>query len=379
MSAGGNRASLYKARRELLAASLRERGVAAARFEDFEHQRSPSVRYLCGHPGDAFLLVSATGASVLVPWDLNMAKAMASAEETIPYTAFGRSSAKATRAALESLGIKPGMKIEFPASTPYPSFVDHVGALEEWDLVCEEKGSSAKVLSLRSRKDASELEIYRRVSALTDAIMDEVETAVRAGSLAREVDIALFIERKALEAGAEGLGFDTIAAGPGRSFGIHAFPSYGAGAFASQGMSILDFGIVLEGYTSDVTMSFIRGPLSKRQERMIDLVGEAYRIGVSACGPGKPARQAAQEVEDFFSRHGEAMPHSLGHGIGLEAHEYPGVNLKEGNDAVLEPGMIVTIEPGLYDPESGGVRLENDVLVTESGCEVLTHSRIVRL
>ncbi|TXT49737.1 MAG: Xaa-Pro dipeptidase [Spirochaetes bacterium] len=371
--------TMYKERRALLAASLRERGIAAARFEDFEHLRSPSVRYLCGHPGDAFLLVSSTGNSVLIPWDVNMARAMSHADEILPYTSFGRNPGKATRAALEWLGIPPGSKVELSSSTPYPSYVDHVAALEEWDLVCQEDGASAKVLSLRARKDPSELEIYVRASALTDRIMDEVEAALRSGDLAREVDVALFIERKALEAEAEGLGFDTIAAGPGRSFGIHAFPSYGAGPFASEGMSILDFGVVVEGYTSDVTMSFFKGKLSPEQERRVELVRQAYDLGVAACGPGVPAREVAQRVDDFFSRHEVVMPHALGHGIGLESHEYPGINLREENSAVLEPGMIVTIEPGLYDPTLGGVRLENDILITELGHRVLTHSRIVRL
>jgi Xaa-Pro dipeptidase len=308
-----------------------------------------------------------------------MARAMAQVDEVLPYTSFGRNPAKATRAALERLGIPSGAKIELSSSTPYPSYVDHVAALEEWDLVCEEGGSSAKILSLRARKDPSELEIYARASALTDHIMDEVEAAVRSGALLREVDVALFIEKKALEAGAEGLGFDTIAAGPARSFGIHAFPSYGAGPFASEGMSILDFGVVVEGYTSDVTMSFLKGKLSPEQERRVDLVRQAYGLGVDACGPGVPAREVARRVDDFFSSQGVVMPHALGHGIGLESHEYPGINLREENTAVLEPGMIVTIEPGLYDPALGGVRLENDVLITETGHEEITHSRLVRL
>jgi Xaa-Pro dipeptidase len=73
------------------------------------------------------------------------------------------------------------------------------------------------------------------------------------------------------------------------------------------------------------------------------------------------------------------MPHALGHGIGLEAHEAPGVNVRASNTAILVPGNIITLEPGLYHPEFGGVRLENDVLITENGCKVLTKSRIVSL
>ncbi|MCX7026124.1 MAG: Xaa-Pro peptidase family protein [Spirochaetes bacterium] len=370
---------LYSRRREKVAASLRERGVAAARFEDFEGLRSPSLRYLSGHPGDAFLVVSADAGSVLVPWDLNMAEKMASVEAILPYTAFGRSSAVAFRAALEKLGVQPGSKVEMPSGTPYPSFVEHFGALDEWDLLCPAEGADAFVQALRAEKDEEELEIYARASALTNRLIEAIEQGVHDASLLTELDLALFIEREARAAGAEGMGFETLAAGPARSFGIHAFPAYGAGAFGGPGLSILDFGIVVEGYTSDVTMSFAREPLSPKQRRMIELVEEAHRMGVEACGPGVPARDVAAKIDMLFASEGFSMPHALGHGIGLEAHEAPGINLRETNKAILKPGNIVTIEPGLYDPELGGVRLEDDVLITADGRLLLTSSRIVRL
>jgi Xaa-Pro dipeptidase len=370
---------MYAKRREKVAAFLRDKGVAAARFEDFEHLRSPSLRYLSGHPGDAFLVISADSGSVLVAWDLNMAEKMASVETILPYTSFGRSSVAALRAALEILGVKPGSRVEMPAFTPYPSFVDHVGALDEWDLLCTDEGADSFVQSSRAVKDEGELEIYGRAAALTDRLMDALEAGVRTSAFSSELDVALFIEREARAAGAEGMGFETLAAGPGRSFGIHAFPAYGAGPFGGPGMSILDFGIVVDGYTSDVTMSFVREPLEPLQRKMIDLVEEAHRIGVSACGPGMPARDVAARIDALFAAEGLTMPHALGHGIGLEAHEAPGINLRETNTAVLAPGNIVTIEPGLYDPDLGGVRLEDDVLITADGRLKLTSSRIVRL
>jgi len=371
--------NLYARRREKVAGSLRERGVAAVRFEDFEHLRSPSLRYLSGHPGDAFLVISATGESVLVPWDLTMAQRMASVEVILPYTSFGRSSTVAFRAVLEKMGVKPGSKVEMPSATPYPSFVDHVGALDEWDLICTTDGADTFVQAMRAEKDEGELEIYKRVSALTDRLIEAIEQGVRNGSLATELDLALFIEREARAAGAEGMGFETLAAGPARSFGIHAFPAYSAGPFGGPGLSILDFGIVLEGYTSDVTMSFAREPLAPKQRRMIELVEKAHATGIAACRPGVPARDVATLVDTLFADEGMVMPHALGHGIGLEAHETPGINMRETNNAILAPGNIVTIEPGLYDAELGGVRLENDVLITEEGGKLLTASHIVRL
>jgi len=369
----------YARRRAEVAGFLKSRGIAAARFDDFEHARSPSLRYLCGHPGDAFLVITAEGDSALVPWDAIMADRMASVDRILPYNDYGRKAETALRAALKELGVAEGEKVELPESMPYPVYVEHVGNLEEWDFVCRRDGIGTAVAGMRARKDPAEIALYRQLSGLTDRLMDSIEAGVRAGRLATELDVALLIERESRAAGAEGTGFDTIAAGPARSFGIHAFPSYGGGEFGVSGLSILDFGIKVEGYTSDVTMTFVRGPLKARQERMLELVEEAYAVGVRACAPGIAAREVAQAVDGFFAQAGFKMPHALGHGIGLEAHESPGINLREENSACLEPGNIVTIEPGLYDPELGGARLENDLLITAQGAEVLTHSRIVRL
>lgn len=383
MVAGGDSVNsmkdIYLARRQKVAKALKERGIAAARFEDFEHMRCPSVRYLCGQPGDAFLIVTAEASSALVAWDRNMADRMASVDKIYSYTDFSRNSAEAMRFVLGELGIPAGQKLELSAATPYPAFVDYVEALDEWDLVCEAGGIDATLLEMRSMKDSGELDVYGKVSALTDRLIGMMEEGLREGRLRSELDVALFIEKEARAAGAEGTGFDTLAAGPARSFAIHAFPNYGAGPFATKGLSILDFGIVIDGYTSDVTMSFARGPLAKEQEAMIRLVQEAHQKAIEACVPGRAARDVAAIVDMLFASAGFSMPHALGHGIGLEAHELPGINLREGNTAILRPGNIVTIEPGLYHPSFGGVRLEDDILITETGHRVLTSSRIVRL
>ena len=92
---------------------------------------------------------------------------------------------------------------------------------------------------------------------------------------------------------------------------------------------------------------------------------------------GEQIRIAGIAADDVFKKAKREMPHTLGHGIGLEIHEFPRVSGKQPQELVFKPGMIVTLEPGLYDPELGGVRLENDVLITENGNEVITHSRIL--
>lgn len=369
----------YAERRARVAAQLKEEGIAACLFEDTEGRRDPSIRYLCGQPGDALLVISADARSVLVAWDINMAHTLAQADEMLPYSDFQRLPGMALAGVLERLGIPTGSKVELPSVTPYPSFVSYVETLPSYDLICRDDGIDAFVLGLRAVKDGAEIALYRRAAAFTDQLIEKIEKAVKAGKVASELDIALFIEREARSKGCEGTGFETLAAGPSRSFGIHAFPAYGAGAFGTAGMSILDFGLKLEGYTTDVTMTFLRGRLDAKAERMVSVVEEAYAAAVALCRPGTPTREVALKADAVFSQAGFFMPHALGHGVGLEAHEAPVVRSREDNEAVLSPGQIITIEPGLYDPELGGVRLENDVLVTEQGYEVITHSKIVRL
>lgn len=367
---------VYNKRRKQMAESLNKQGLAMAMFEDTEGRRDPSIRYFSGQPGDALLFISTSGRSLLVPWDINMAQAMAKVEEMLPYGDFGRSPVMACAGALERFGLKSGL-VDLPSITPYPMYIDYVEACPDHDFRCTTDGSSKTAETMRAVKDAEELAIYGKLSRITDDAMDAIESGIREGKFKTETDVVLFIERYLREKGCESSGFDTIAAGPSRSFGIHAFPSYTAAPFATEGMSILDFGLVYKGYTSDVTMSFIKGRLSQKQQEMVELVRKAHNLAIKAIAPGVKSRDIALLVDNIFAEKGYVMPHGLGHGIGLEAHEAPAVRSREDNDWVLAPGHIITIEPGLYDPKEGGVRLEDDILVTENGYELLTHSRIV--
>jgi Xaa-Pro dipeptidase len=205
-----------------------------------------------------------------------------------------------------------------------------------------------------------------------------LEKNIRSGKIKTEIDAALLIDMEARKQGCEGTGFTTIAAGPERSFGIHAFPSFTKAAFAGPGLSILDFGLKYSGYTTDVTLTFVR-EASAAQERLLTLTERAYKLGLSMVEAGRPTREIAAAVDILFSKSKKSMPHALGHGIGLEEHEGPAIRNREDNEWILEQGMVITLEPGLYDPVLGGCRLENDILITGEGCEVLTNARIIRL
>ena len=354
-------------------------GIGLAMIEDCEGQRNPAIRWLSGQPGDALLFLSADRRSLLVPWDINIAMLHAEADAMLPYKEFDRLPVKALQGAAERLNIPKCSKIEIPETTPYPRFLSYVEEIYDYDVVCRKGGICEELEKFRAVKDEDEIKIYHKVSAMTDEIIYLLENQIRAGKLKTEIDVAVFIDTEGRKRGCEGMGFDTMVAGPGRSFGIHAFPSYTGGAFGGPGLSILDFGLKYAGYTSDVTLTFIGDPLSKAQEKMVSLVEKAYKLALSMVKAGEFAKNISLAVDTYFGRYRKAMPHGLGHGIGLQAHEAPFLRNRSGNEWVLKPGMIFTIEPGLYDPVHGGCRLENDILVTDAGMEVLTGARIIRL
>ncbi|MCL2762611.1 MAG: M24 family metallopeptidase, partial [Treponema sp.] len=162
------------------------------------------------------------------------------------------------------------------------------------------------------------------------------------------------------------------------SFGIHAFPSWTSAPFGGQGLSILDFGVRYGGYCTDVTLTFVRDP-SPQQKKMVDLVEKAAKLAVEMAVNGVETRALADAVAQFFAKSKKSMPHGLGHGLGLDVHEYPFIRTRRDGEWKLVPGMVFTLEPGLYDPVHGGCRLENDILMTETGKTMLTEARIIWL
>jgi Xaa-Pro dipeptidase len=373
-----NRSRPFKARREKVYDWMAGEGVALAMVEDGECRRDSNLRWLCGHPSDGLLFLSAERKSLLVPWDVNLAKLYADADAVRAYADFDRLPVKACKKAAEFLKIPNGSKIEIPSSTPYPQFLQYIEALSDYDALCRENGLGSELELLRVVKDEAEIAAYRTVSQITGEVIDGLEKQLAAGKIKTETDAALYIDTESRRRGCEGTGFETLAAGPARSFAIHAFPSYSVESFGGKGLSILDFGLTYRGLTSDVTLTVAKG-LSKAQEKLVSLTEKAYKLAASRLKPGVPTAEIAAAVDALFAKSRMKMPHALGHGIGLDAHEAPALRNRTDNEWVLSPGMVVTLEPGLYDPILGGVRLENDFLITADGAEQLTNSRIIRL
>ena len=355
-------------------------GIALVMLEDNEARRDQNIRWLSGHPCDALLFLSLDRKAVLAAWDINLAKLCASHSPAalLPYKDYDCQPRKAMAAVTQKLGIPAGSKIEIPSVTPYPVFLDYVGDFTNYDIICRGKGASAELGKMRAVKDHEELSIFGEAILITNELIELLEKNVRSGKIKTEADAAMFIDIEARRRGCEGTGFETLAAGPQRSFAIHAFPNWTNAPFGGQGLSILDFGVKYKGYCTDVTLTFARD-LNPKQEKMVNLVEKASGLAISMANNGTPAKDIAAAVDAFFAKSKKKMPHGLGHGIGLQAHEFPLVRSASDNEWVLEPGMIFTIEPGLYDPLLGGCRLEHDILMTETGAKVTTTSRIIRL
>ncbi len=222
-------------------------------------------------------------------------------------------------------------------------------------------------------KDTFEVATLREAAVRLDRVMPPVLAAVRAGE--REREIATVIEMAMRDAGYERPAFDTIVASGPHS----AMPHYRAGTrvLTSGDLVVLDFGGVLDGYCCDLTRTVSIGPPSREVRRVYDAVRDAHAAAVAAVKPGVDASAVDAAARELLRDRGlgDAFGHGTGHGLGLDVHEEPRVGKPRPDlpPVTLTPNMIFTIEPGAYLPGFGGVRIEDDVLVTEEGCELLTH------
>ena len=371
---------IYKERRSRLSDYLKENDIGACVFIDSEEHRDPSLAYFTGHANDAVLIIYSDCYSVLIPWDENLAKNNGFYDKLVPYTRYKNNDISAVKAVLNICASHAqNNKVELPPYLTYPHYLHFIDELSNYDCRCKEDGAHKFVVDCRMIKDEYEIECTREAVRVGDLIIDEIEKQIKEGKIKTETDVGLLIERMLRENGCQRTGFDTLAAGPSRSFAIHAFPGYTAAEWPAQGLSILDFGVVYNGYTSDTTITVAKGPLTQTQEEQLALVQKAFDECLKLYTPEHTVVEAAKKADSVFAAAKRKMPHTLGHATGLEIHEYPRISTKMPSDLKFQPGMILTLEPGLYDVEIGGTRLENDVLITENGNEVLSHSRIIRV
>ena len=227
---------------------------------------------------------------------------------------------------------------------------------------------TALVAGLREVKDALEIELMREAAALGVRLFEESLEFVVPG--ATENEVAMAIEYQARMAGAERMSFETIVASGERSALPHGRATNAR--LPKRGFVTLDFGVVLDGYCSDMTRTVHLGKAKAGEREAYDAVLEAQEAGVSAVRAGVTGADVDAAARESLAAAGVAewFTHSTGHGVGLEIHEGP--RLGKTSLETLRAGMVVTIEPGIYLPGKFGVRIEDTVVVTKGGCENLT-------
>lgn len=247
--------------------------------------------------------------------------------------------------------------------------------------------SDRRVEAERLRKDSVELAAFRQAGQLLDRVAADVLASLQVGQTER--DLAAKIDYLLKTGGFEGPSFDTIVASGPNSALPHARP--GMRALATGDLVVLDFGGVYDGYCVDLTRTVSIGEPTPEKRRLYDVVVEAQAAALAMIRPGVRVSQVDEAARGVIERHGlgQAFGHATGHGLGLEIHEEPRVGplrtdipgvAPVSRDEVLEPGLVITVEPGVYVAGLGGVRIEDDVAVVTGGSDLLTHvSRKLRV
>lgn len=327
--------------------------------------RPENRSYLTGFTGTAGMaVVTARGAYLLTDFRyVEQARAQAPGF-TVRQVGSGNRYAGELRRILEEEGIRRvGFESDYLTVDAHGRYASELPGV---DLV----PAAGLVEGIRRVKEPDEIEAIRRAAALADEAFDHILRFLRAGVTEREVALELefFMRRR----GASALAFDTIvASGPRSSLphGVASDRTIGPGELVT-----LDFGCVVDGYCSDMTRTVAVGEPDDKQREIYAIVLEAQERGLMAVRAGAAARDVDAACRDFIAArgYGENFGHSTGHGVGRAVHEEP--RLAAEVDDVLVPGNVVTVEPGIYLPGWGGVRIEDLVLVTETGCEILSRS-----
>ncbi|OLO42854.1 Xaa-Pro dipeptidase [Alkalihalophilus pseudofirmus] len=229
---------------------------------------------------------------------------------------------------------------------------------------------SGVIEKLRLLKDENEIQIITAAAEIADAAFDHITKYIRPGIT--ELDVANELEFFMRKQGAASSSFDIIVASGLRSALPHGVAS--EKVIAKGELVTLDFGAYYKGYCSDITRTLAVGQINDELRKIYDTVLEAQKRGMEGIKPGLTGKQADALTRDYITEqgYGDYFGHSTGHGLGMEVHEGPALSMK--SDTVLEPGMIVTVEPGIYISGVGGTRIEDDTLITENGNRSFTKS-----
>ena len=251
-----------------------------------------------------------------------------------------------------------------------------VGQIDALTRTLKEANSGAQLvplenvmLNIRKVKDDHEIDLVRKSVAIAEEAFNSIRDEIKVGQSENYLAGLLVFELRSR--GATNSSFPVIVAAASNS----SLPHYRPGEVLVQRDQplLIDWGALYKGYCSDLTRTLMIGRVSPRMKQIYKVALEAQLAAIKFLRPGVTTVQADRVARDVIEQagFGKQFGHGLGHGIGRDIHEFPTLR-KTGHEEELRPGMIVTVEPGIYLPGEGGVRIEDDVLITHSGCEVLT-------
>ena len=348
----------YALRRQRLLDALSSDAFIAVNLEGSD---PVSLRYLTGFTGEGSLIVSSSHVILLTDSRYTEQATQETAGLDIRE---GRAwNVKALHEVLTQSGFASAT---FSSARASVYWHEEMAKLGEVQLVSEQD----PVSKLRRVKSADELDHLRAAAAIADQALSELVPWIKVGM--SEAEIALQLEMLIRSSDAEGSAFDINTSAGANTALNHYSPFHHAAALKPGDLLLFDFGANVNGYRSDITRTFVVGDASAEDKKIYDTVLkancqaiEAVRAGVTGIAADAVARNL---IED--AGYGPNFGHGLGHGIGLEVHEAP--SLSPLSKDTLESGMVVTVEPGIYFTGKGGVRIEDDVIVTDTGCEVIT-------
>jgi len=230
---------------------------------------------------------------------------------------------------------------------------------------------AAELDNLRACKDAGEIRLLKKAARIAADSLAQVMPLVQPGM--REIELAAELEYRMRQNGGQGCSFPTIVASGPRSALPHAATT--DRAIRDGDLLTIDYGTLYEGYCSDETCTFIVGKPDARQKKLYKLIRQAHDQAIEALKAGCNAREIDAVARNHISKggYGKYFTHGTGHGVGLNVHEFPTVSTT--SETVLENAMVITIEPGIYIPGWGGIRIEDTLVVRTKGCDYITRTK----
>ena len=325
----------------------------------------PNVAYLCGFTGSSgILLVEASSATLFTD-----SRYTFQAREQVHDAKTAIVAGSLLKAVSETLKRRRGT-VRLAYAPAQVSVAQRLALDSQLGKKLRWVDASNAVERLRAVKDAAELAVMRDAARLIDAVWTGAVLQLKPGT--SELDIAAEIEYAMKRRGASGPSFETIVASGARSAWAHARPT--SKLLRKNELVVMDQGAILRGYCSDMTRTVFLGRASSRIRSMYHAVLSSQEAAKASIRAGVTAGSVDAAARDTLKKHrlDRFFTHSTGHGLGTEVHEMP--RLARAEETVLEKGMVITVEPGVYVEGLGGIRIEDDVVVTASGCDSLTNA-----